>query len=132
MTQPDICIYPLARTLEAHQAFKDYIILCKNHTGHTVKRIRTDGAKELTLGQFEPLLASEGILPTTTPPDNHTQNGWLERAHLTILNLVHTYLEVSGLPVSFRAEAANYGVYIGNLVSDTCTQRIPDSTRSGN
>jgi hypothetical protein len=47
-------------------------------------------------------------------PGSHQQNGQVERVHLTILNLVWTYLTDCTLPPTFWVEAASYAADIQN------------------
>ncbi len=59
-------------------------------------------------------MLAKGIEHIKVPPDAHTQNGRVERVHLTILNGVRTVLTHSGLGPEFWAEAANYIAYTRN------------------
>lgn len=49
----------------------------------------------------------QGIQYIRVPQDAHAQNGRVERVHLTILNLVRTYLIDTGLSQSLWAETAS-------------------------
>jgi hypothetical protein len=65
------------------------------------------------------------------PPDVHTQNGRVERVHLTILNDVRTVLLLSGLPTKYWAEAANYSAYTRNHTLSN-NKQTPLDLRTGN
>jgi hypothetical protein len=68
-----------------------------------------------------------GIQHIRVPPDAHAQNGRVERVHLTILNLVRTYLIDTGPPQSFWAECASYATYSRNRTPCGPQSAIPDN-----
>jgi hypothetical protein len=107
-------IFFLHKKSQALQAFQDYITLVENHCESTVKTVRSDNGSEFTSHNFARLLADNGIEAMPIPVDAHSQNGRVERQHLTIFNLVRTYLIDSGLPDSFWGEAAAYAVHVRN------------------
>lgn len=57
-------------------------------------------------------LEKKAIQHVPIPPDVHTQNGRVERAHLTLANNMRTLLIDSGLPQRFWAEAIAYSTYV--------------------
>jgi transposase InsO family protein len=107
-------IFFLKRKSDALDAFRDYIALVENHCESKVKTVRRDNGGEFTSHEFSRLLANNGIEAIPIPPDAHSQNGRVERQHLTIFNLVRTYLIDTGLPDTFWGEAAAYAVHVRN------------------
>ena len=71
-------------------------------------------------------MRNHGIQHIQVPPDAHTQNGRVERLHLTILNGVRAVLVHSNLPQNLWAEAANYIAYTRNRTPCGPKQEIPE------
>lgn len=90
------------------------------HTGRPVKVLRTDGAKELTLGRMKKYLERKGITHQVTAPYAHQQNGKAERFIGTIQRRASAILEDSGLPRSFWGWAILHALWLSN--------RLPTST----
>ena len=97
-------------------ALKRFINLAETQTGRQVKLLRTDRGGEFLGNSLSKWLGDKGIQHVMTPPDAHTQNGRVERAHLTLANDMRTLLIDSGLPKHFWAEAIAYASYNRNSV----------------
>jgi hypothetical protein len=105
-------IYCMKAKSEALQEFNDYIAMVQNHCKTTINWICTDNGAKFAFQAFQKLLLKKGILANKVPPDAHSQNGRVERAHLTILNVVCTLLTNTSLPLTYWAEAASYSVHV--------------------
>ena len=107
-----------------------YIAKVERQINHQIKSIRSDNGGEFTSNQWQHYMSQRGIEHVKVPPGAHAQNGRVERAHLTILNGVHTLLSQTGLPAKFWAEAANYIVYCRNR-SPSTNDKVPEELWRG-
>ena len=111
---------------DAFSAIKSYIALLERQLGTKVKTLRSDNGGEFTSKEWDKDMRQLGIQYIRVPPDAHAQNGRVERVHLTILNLVRTYLIDTALPQSFWAEGASYAAYTRNRTPCGPQSAIPD------
>jgi transposase InsO family protein len=109
-----INLYFLANKSDALAALKEYSTMAEIQTGRKIKQIRSDGGGEFNSNAAVLFYKQKGIEHLLVPPGSHQQNGRVERVHLTILNLVRTYLTDCTLPPTFWAEAASYAAYMQN------------------
>jgi transposase InsO family protein len=116
----------LKQKSDAFSAIKSYIALVERQLGTKVKTLRSDNGGEFTSKEWDSYTRQLGIQHIRVPPDAHAQNGRVERVHLTILNLVRTYLIDTGLPQSFWAECASYAAYTRNRTPCGPQSAIPD------
>lgn len=86
-----------------------------------VKMIRSAefGAGENGSLEAKAFWRDKGVIHTVVPPGNHTQNGRVDRPHLTILQSTRTLLIDSGMPGIFWAEAALNGVPVQSASHDS-------------
>lgn len=99
---------------EVLTAFKNYMLRVKRESGHDIKVLRTDNAKEYISNEFTKLLESQGIKRELTVPHTPQQNGVAERANRTLVEMARCMLLESKLPLSLWAEAINTANFIRN------------------
>jgi len=116
---------------DAPLALKQFINLAETQTGRKVKSLRTDRGGEFMGNSLGTWLDNKGIQHVTTPPDAHTQNGRVERAHLTLANDMRTLLIDSQLPENFWAEAVAYSTYNRNRVMVNHSGKTPEDIWTG-
>ena len=116
---------------EATAKIMEFVNLAENQLTTSVKIVRSDLGGEFTSRALDVYFKSKGIEHHTIPPDAHSQNGRVERAHLTILNDVRTLLADSKLPRSYWAEAAAYAVYTRSRALITGQDESPEDRWSG-
>lgn len=121
----------IKRKSDAPLALQRFIVLAETQTGRKVKLLRTDRGGEFLGNSFSVWLGNKGIQHTTTPPDAHTQNGRVERAHLTLANDMRTLLIDSQLPETFWAEAIAYATYNRNRVMVDSNGKTPEDIWTG-
>lgn len=121
-----LAAYFLRHKSEAADAILNHIALVERKTSSKVKILRSDGGGEFCSNDFEGKMVKAGIEHVKTPPDAHTQNGRVERAHYTIMSLVRTLLVDAQLPMKYWAEAATYVVYSRNRSPAGPTHAIPE------
>ena len=119
-------LYFLKQKSGAFEAIQQYIALVERQLSTKVKTIRSDNGGEFSSNEWKTFIKSHGIQHIQVPPDAHTQNGRVERLHLTILNGIRTVLVHSGLPQNLWAEAANYVAYTRNRTPCGPKQEIPE------
>jgi hypothetical protein len=116
----------LKRKSDASLALQHFINLTETQTGRKVKLLRTDKGGEFISSALGNWLSGKGIQHIVTPPDAHTQNGRVERAHLTLANDMRTLLIDSQLPERFWAEAIAYASYNRNRVMVNSAGKTPE------
>ena len=119
-------LYFLKNKSDALASLKEFTAKAETQTGRKIKQIRSDGGGEFTGNAAKAFYLDKEIQHLLVPPGAHAQNGRVERVHLTLLNLVRTFLIDTGLPPSFWAEAASYAAYIRNRTPCKPSNRIPD------
>ncbi|GJW10457.1 retrovirus-related pol polyprotein from transposon TNT 1-94 [Tanacetum coccineum] len=97
------------QVLEKHGLFGkkslEWKQLVENHTGRTVRKIRTDNGLEFCNREFKQLCVESGIARHLTAVGTPQQNGLAERMNRTLMDKVRCLLIQSGLPKTFYAEA---------------------------
>jgi hypothetical protein len=111
---------------QAFKALCDYISKAERQLNLEVLKIRSDNGGEFISNQMASWLQQQGIEHVRTPPAAHSQQGRVERAHLTILNGVRTLLIQTMLPKTLWAEAASYIAYTRNLSPSSPLNKIPE------
>lgn len=106
----------LKNKAETHAAIKTYSALVENQLDRSIKTIRSDQGGEFTSNEHKEWARTKGIELAYTPTAAHDQNGRVERAHLTIMNDVRTYLDESKLDKKFWFDALEHSVYSRNRI----------------
>jgi len=109
---------------EVLSAFKKYILRVRGESGHNIKILHTDNAKEYTSTEFNKLLEFEGIKHELTVPHTPQQNGIAERANSTLVEMARCMLLQSKLPNSLWAEAIN----TANFIRNRCPTKVLNDT----
>ncbi|KAH9781357.1 hypothetical protein KPL71_008429 [Citrus sinensis] len=97
-----------------------------------IKILRTDRGGEFNSQEFGSFCENHGVRRQLTAAYTPQQNGVCERKNRTILNMVRSLLQRSGLPKSFWPEAVVWSVYILNKSPTIAVQNItPEEAWSG-
>ena len=115
----------LAHKSDAFSAYLPVEASWELKSGHRVRAIRSDGAKELIEGKFAKYLLEKGITQQITAPYAHSQNGKAERYVRTLEDGAQTLLAESGLPQSFLGDATLTIQYLRNRLPTTT---LPNDT----
>ena len=95
-------------------------------SGHRVKQLMSDQARELTSGEFTEYLVDNQINHCLSTFHNHQQNKVAERAIQSIRNIARTNLINSNAPERFWAEVVRIAVHQYNVVPhSTDTKSTP-------
>ncbi|GJE99589.1 polyprotein [Phanerochaete sordida] len=94
--------------------FKKHEQLIERQTGHKVKIVHVDNAKEYTAGQFRQYAESRGIVIRTTAPYSPAQNGVAERLNRTLAERARAMLIARSLPKFLWQEAWAYACFLKN------------------
>jgi len=92
----------------------------ENQTGRRIKKLRTDNGREYLSNDFKKFLEAEGIARQLSVEYTPQQNGVVERANRTIIEMARCMLQQSGLPQSLWAEAVNTATFIRNRCPTKC------------
>jgi hypothetical protein len=99
---------------DSHVEVKCTIALWENQTGHRVKAVRMDGAKEFVEGDLGNFLRDSGIAIQQTALYAHQQAGLIERRNRTIQDGAQTLLADAGCLPSYFFDAALCFQYVKN------------------
>ena len=110
-------VYILKKRSEVESCYREFQAWLERTTGVLVKRFHSDNAKEYeALGSY---FAREGIVQSFSTPYTPQSNGFTERYNRTLLGIVRSLLQESGLPKAFWGEAALHACYLTNITGGT-------------
>ncbi|KAH9735189.1 hypothetical protein KPL71_017659 [Citrus sinensis] len=125
-------VYFLQEKSEAFTAFQMFKALVEREADSQIKILRTDRGGEFNSQEFGSFCENHGIRRQLTAAYTPQQNGVCERKNRTILNMVRSLLQMSGLSKSFWPEAVVWSVYILNRSPTIAVQNItPEEAWSG-
>lgn len=113
-------IKPLKKKSDVLEAFKEYKARVEKTTGHCIKKLRIDNAKEYLSKEFNDFLKKEGIARQLTVEYTPQQNDVAERANRTLVEMARCMLLQANAPFTLWAEAINASAHIRNR----CLTRI--------
>ncbi|KAH9404753.1 hypothetical protein TYRP_000584 [Tyrophagus putrescentiae] len=112
-----IAVFLLKDRTQALLAFKLYRQKVESQcSGHRVKQLMSDQARELTSGEFTEYLVDNQINHRLSTPHSHQQNGVAERAIQSIRNIARTNLISGSVPERFWPEAVRIAAHQYNVV----------------
>ena len=127
-------IYPIKEKSEALDKFKIFKAEVENQHELKIKVVRSDRGGEyygrhVIYGQipepFAKFLQKNGIVAQYSTPGEPQQNGVAERRNRTLMNMVHSMLSNSTLPVSLWMEALKTAAHISNRVPSKLVPKTP-------
>lgn len=107
-------VYFLKNKSEVFQKFKMFITQVVRQTGCRIKTLRTDNGCEYLNSQFDSFLYEEGISRQLTVPYTPQQNGVVEKANRTLIEMARSMMVHAGFKEYLWAEAVNTAAYIRN------------------
>ena len=110
---------------ESFERFKQYQNEVQNHSGKTIKFLRSDRGGEYLSHEFNDHLRSCGIVPQLTPPGTPQLNGVSERRNRTLLDMVRSMMSQTDLPLSFWGYALETAAFILNCVPSKSVEKTP-------
>ena len=116
-----IFIYFLKGKDDAPRAFEQF--LADSAPYGTVKRLRSDNAKEFLSKNFRDILLKNKIKHETSCYYSPSQNGSAERSFRTIFEMARCILVESGMPKNLWAYAARAAAFIRNRCFNPRTQK---------
>ena len=90
-----VWVYVLKQKKEVFTQFLEWKSMVERSTGRKLKALRSDNGGEYTSEEFESYLKMEGICHELTVPKNPEQNGAAEHMNRTLIESVHSILEVA-------------------------------------
>ena len=109
-----VWVHMLKRKSEVLEKFVEFVAMAENHSGRTLKKVRSDNAGEYFSNEIENFCKEKGILTEPTIPYTPQQNGKAERLNRTIMDNVRASLYHAKLPLYLWAEAVAAIVYLRN------------------
>lgn len=110
-----VFVKPLKSKADILSSAQD-VIAKASASGHKVKRIRTDNAKEFKSKDFAQIARKHNITQEFSTEYCPEQNGRVERQNRTIVEMARTLLAAAELPLSLWGEASNTAALIRNLL----------------
>lgn len=94
-----VIAFPIRKKLEIVQKTQKVIALAASH-GHTIRRLRSNNAKEFISEDMRNVCRRNNIVPEHSAPYCPEQNGRVERQNCTIIEMARNILTASNLPKS--------------------------------
>ena len=119
---------------ESFERFKEFQNEVQNHTGKTIKFLRSDRGGEYLSHEFSDHLKSCGIVPQLTLLGTPQWNGVSERRNRTLLDMVRSMMSQTDLPLYFWGYALETAAFTLNHVPsksmektsyEICTGKCP-------
>ena len=86
---------------ETFEKFKEFQSEVGNHRNKKIKFLRSDHGGEYLSYEFGLHLQQCGIVSQLTPPGTPQRNGVSERRNRTLLDMVHSMMSLTDLPLFF-------------------------------
>jgi transposase InsO family protein len=127
-------IYPIKKRTEALDKFNIFKAEVKNQHNLKIKIVRSDRGGEYygrhtPYGQvprpFARFLQENGIVAQYSTPDEPQQNGIAEMHNRTLMDMVHSMISYSNLPLSLWMEALKTTIHILNRVPSKSVPKTP-------
>ena len=118
-------VYLMRHKSEAFDKFKEYKNEVENQLDKRIKTLRTDRGGEYLSNEFSTYLKECGIIPQLTPPGTPQWNGVLKRRNRTLLDMVHSMMCQTELPLYFWGYALQTAARTLNIVPSKSVERTP-------
>lgn len=124
-------VRPLFAKSEAASSIQGIFSFLANHTGLSVKSIRTDRGGEFLNNELDAYLTKSGIVHQKTTAYTPQQNGKAERLNRTLLTTTRALLTDSPLGKSFWGEALQTANYLRNVTPVSGKTAVPYTSMFG-
>ena len=94
--------------------FVEWKAMVETQTSHKIKTLRSDNGGEYTSKAFDAFLSKHGIVRQTSAPYTPQQNGVVECANRTNVEMARFMLYAQGLRHEFQVEVVSSAVYTCN------------------
>ena len=100
-----VSVFMLKQKSEVPDKFIEFVRMAENHTGQSLKNMRSDNGGEYIGKEFIKYCKSLGVAKNLTIPYSPQQNGVAERMNRTLVEMARSMLYHAGLPLNMWAEA---------------------------
>jgi hypothetical protein len=97
----------------------------EKHTKHEILCIRLDNAGEFISNRFNAFLESKNMHHEMSIPYEHHQNGGVEWTNCFLLDIAHTFMVDTELPIILRPLAFKQAAYVFNCVAHDGSSKTP-------
>ncbi|KAK1663679.1 hypothetical protein QYE76_051838 [Lolium multiflorum] len=118
-------IYLMKHKSETFEKFKEFQSEVENQRNKKIKFLRSDRGGEYLSYEFGMHLKKCGILSQLTPPGTPQQNGVSERRNRTLLDMVHSMMSLTDLPLSFWSYALETTAFTLNRAPSKSVETTP-------
>ncbi|KAK1651569.1 hypothetical protein QYE76_069374 [Lolium multiflorum] len=118
-------IYFMKHKSETFEKFKEFQSEVENQRNKKIKFLRSDRGGEYLSYEFGMHLKKCGILSQLTPPGTPQQNGVSERRNRTLLDMVHSMMSLTDLPLSFWSYALETSAFTLNRAPSKSVETTP-------
>ncbi|KAL0454256.1 UNVERIFIED_CONTAM: hypothetical protein Slati_0764800 [Sesamum latifolium] len=118
-------VYLMRYKSEAFRRFNEFRLEVKNQTGCKIKTLRSDRGEEYLNGEFIDYLKENRILSQWTTHGTPQLNGVAERRNRTLLDMVRSMMNFTGLPLSFWEYALKTTAKLLNMAPSKIVSQTP-------
>src|SRR3954464_13859228 len=118
-------IYFMKHKSETFEKFKEFQSKVENQRNKKIKYLRSDRGGEYLSYDFGEHLKKCGILSQLTPPGTPQRNGVSEHRNRTLLDMVHSMMSLTDLPLSFWGYALETAAFTLNRAPYKSIETIP-------
>jgi hypothetical protein len=121
-------IYLMKHKSETFGKFKEFKSEVENHRNKKIKFLRSDRGGEYLSYEFGMHLRQCGIVSQLTPPGTPQRNGVSECRNRTLLDMVHSMMSLTDLPLSFWGYALETAAFTLNRAPSKSVEMTPYET----
>ena len=99
---------------ETFEKFKEFQSEVENHRNKKIKFLQSDCGGEYLSYEFGLHIKQCGIVSQLTPPGTPQRNGVSERRNHTLLDMMHSMMSLTDLPLSFWGYALETAAFTLN------------------
>ncbi|KAK1593393.1 hypothetical protein QYE76_008217, partial [Lolium multiflorum] len=118
-------IYFMKHKSKTFEKFKEFQSEVENQRNKKIKFLRSDRGGEYLSYEFGMHLKKCGILSQLTPPGTPQRNGVSERRNRTLLDMVHSMMSLTDLPLSFWSYALETAAFTLNRAPSKSVETTP-------
>src|SRR3954466_15232400 len=118
-------IYFMKHKSETFEKFKEFQSEVENQHNKKIKFLRSDRGGEYLSYEFGEHLKKCGILSQLTMPGTPQRNGVSERRNRTLLDMVHSMMSLTDLPLSFWGYALETAAFTLNRAQSKSVETTP-------
>lgn len=119
-------VYLMKERFELLSIFKSFFNEIKNQFGKTIKKFRSDNAKEYFSAELSSFFSSQGILHQSTCPHTPQQNGIAKRKNRHLVEIARSLMLNTNVPIHHWGDAVLTVCFLINMMPySSLNNKIP-------